>query len=147
MDEEVAVKLRSLFDSERVGVLATSGDGGPYTSLLAFDYGEDFKSVIICTARSTQKFYHMTHEPRVAFLIDNRHCAEENFYGAMAVTALGSVQELKDCSAVRDRFLMKNPGLTTFLAMPNTAVCCMTVHKWLVVDQFQKTTEIVMAEL
>jgi hypothetical protein len=54
MEEEMAERLGHLFDSERCGVLATSGDGGPYTSLLAFDYSSDFKKVILCTARSTQ---------------------------------------------------------------------------------------------
>jgi hypothetical protein len=76
MEEEMAVRLGHLFDSERCGVLATSGDGGPYTSLLAFDYSSDFKKVILCTARSTKVLKLMCFF--FSLLFDS--CKNVNFY-------------------------------------------------------------------
>jgi nitroimidazol reductase NimA-like FMN-containing flavoprotein (pyridoxamine 5'-phosphate oxidase superfamily) len=75
MDGEREDLLGNLFSSERCGVLATSGVGGPYTSLLAFAHTKDFASILFCTSRHTTKFCHLLEEPRAAFLIDNRNNA------------------------------------------------------------------------
>jgi nitroimidazol reductase NimA-like FMN-containing flavoprotein (pyridoxamine 5'-phosphate oxidase superfamily) len=144
MDDESKQLLTDLFNSERCGVLATSGAGGPYTSLLAFSYTPSLEYVLFTTSKKTQKFIHMLSEPRVAFLIDNRQMAGEDFSIAIAVTCLGKVEEVEaDKEEFKRIFLRKNALLEKFVDCESTALLRMHVQKYKI-DQFAKSKEIAM---
>ena len=147
--KELRSDLNELFSTQRVGVLATSGAGGPYTSLLAFYVPPGFKYILFATKRETQKFYHILNEPRCALLIDSRNQAGEDYQGAMAVTGMGKVSELDTVAEaeIMAKYLAKNPGLKEFCDQPTTAICRLEIEKWLVVDKFQRTRCLDLASL
>ena len=88
--KDVKNVLKDLFDSQPLAVLATQGDGQPYTNLVAFAFSRNLKSLFFATTQSTRKFANLSAEPRVSMLVDNRTNNPSDFRWAKAVTVTGS---------------------------------------------------------
>ena len=58
MDKTQAIqqRLRELFESQNLGVLATHRSGQPYASLVAFYATDDLKHLFFVTPKTTRKF-------------------------------------------------------------------------------------------
>lgn len=139
----LARQLKALFESQYLAVLATSGDGRPYTSLVAFATAEDLKRLYFATGRSTRKYENLCAEPQVALLIDNRSNRASDIAHAMAATVIGTAGEINKDSrnAIRDLFLAKLPHLEEFVDAPSIAFIQVAVARYSVVDRFQNVRE------
>jgi nitroimidazol reductase NimA-like FMN-containing flavoprotein (pyridoxamine 5'-phosphate oxidase superfamily) len=139
-------KLKDLFASQRLGVLATYGEGQPYSSLVAFVATNDLKYLVFATTRATRKYGNLLAESRVALLVDNRSNQDTDFHRAIAVTALGNAKEVKETE--RDRFLRlylaKHPYLEEFVNAPTCALLKMSVDRYYMVNRFQNVMELHM---
>lgn len=148
MDERhVTLELvRDLLSRQRLAVLATHGEGGPYASLVAFAADDGLRRLTFATTRATRKYQFLTAEPRVAMLIDSRSDDDLDFHGATAATAVGPVAELE--GEARDeacaRFVGRHPHLAVFAAAPTTALLALDVETYYVVRRFQTVTELHM---
>lgn len=131
--------LRQLFNSQKLAVLATYGDGQPYCSLMAFAATDDLKHLILTTRRDTRKFANIQAHPQVALLIDNRRNLVEDFQQAMAVTALGRVMVPEPAAAADflQLYLFKHPYLRGFCQAPACVVLTVCVERYLVVSNFR----------
>ncbi len=138
--------LEALFDSQRLGVLATYGGGQPYSSLVAFAATNDLKYLVFATTRATRKYANLSAESRVAMLVDNRSNQDSDFHRAIAVTALGTAKEVKESE--RDRFLRlylaKHPYLEEFVNSPICALLKVSVDRYYMVSRFQNVMELHM---
>lgn len=136
--------LRELLVSQRLGVLATHGESGPYASLVAFAADDDLRRLTFATTRATRKYQFLTAEPRVAMLIDSRSDADLDFHRAIAVTAVGPVAELEghDRDEACARLVGRHPHLAGFAAAPTTALLALGVETYYVVRRFQTVTEL-----
>ena len=76
-------------------------------------------------------------------LLENTRNRESDFHEAMAVTAVGKVQELIDTDAERVGVLYKkrHPQLDTFVDAPSTALLQLAVQTYYFVNRFQKVME------
>ena len=140
MDESnLRQKLRQLFTSQKLAVLATYGDHQPYCSLMAFAATDDLKYLILTTKRETHKFANIQHHPQVAALIDNRRNQVEDFQQALAVTALGEVTlpPPSDSKAFLDIYLFKHPYLRRFCQAPSCVLLAIKVERYLAVTNFR----------
>ena len=69
---ELRQKVKTLLAGQGLGVLATTDpDGHPYASLIAFAGNEDNTVLYFVTPRATRKFANLTHDGRVALLVNN----------------------------------------------------------------------------
>ena len=70
MDKTQAIRqrLRELFESQNLGVLATHHSGQPYASLVAFYATEDLRHLFFVTPKATRKFENLKADSRVALL-------------------------------------------------------------------------------
>ena len=138
--------LKDLFASQRLGVLATYGEGQPYSSLVAFAATNDLKYLVFATTRATRKYANLSAESRVAILVDNRSNQDSDFHSAIAVTALGNAKEVK--VSERDRFLTiylaKHPYLEEFVNSPTCALLKVSVDRYYMVNRFQNVMELHM---
>ena len=141
---ELTDRLRDLFSSQSLAVLATQDRGEPYGNLVAFAATEDLKHLLFATTRATRKYSNLTKNPRVAMVIDNRSNRQEDFHRAMAATATGVVEEIE--APDRDRFvklyLAKHPYLIEFVTSPTCALLKLNVETYYVVSQFQNVMEL-----
>jgi heme iron utilization protein len=137
--------LQELFAAQRSAVLATTENGQPYLSLMAFATTSDLQYLLVATYRATRKYRNIEADPRVALLVDNRTNQPTDTEQAMAVTALGAANEVG--AAEKDRFLQiylaKHPHLEKFVTSPECALIEVEVERYFVVSNFQEIRELV----
>jgi nitroimidazol reductase NimA-like FMN-containing flavoprotein (pyridoxamine 5'-phosphate oxidase superfamily) len=138
--------IGSLFSNQKLAVLSSFGNEQPYASLVAFAATDDLKHIIFATTRSTRKYANLSSESKVALLIDNRTNEEKDFSYAVAATALGRADEVRDPE--RESFLhiylTKHPHLKEFVSSPSCALLKVRVKKYYVVNRFQHVQELHM---
>ena len=132
--EELLQRLKGLFVSQRLCVLATQGGGQPYGSLVAFAESDDLKHLVFATRRDSRKYSNLIAEPRVALLIDSRSNRDSDFRDAIAVTAIGNAGESGggDRSGLARTYLAKHPFLAEFISSPETALCRVDIEFYVI---------------
>jgi len=139
-------KIKSLFESEALAVLATQKDLQPYASLLAFATDEALKQIFFLTPSTTRKYQNLVASPRVALLINNSRNQVADIHNAIAITATGIATEISGSERKihQTGFLKRHPHLEKFATDPTTAMFRVTVDRYFMVSQFQKVVEIEM---
>jgi nitroimidazol reductase NimA-like FMN-containing flavoprotein (pyridoxamine 5'-phosphate oxidase superfamily) len=132
--EEISELVRTVLASQRFAVLATESEGQPYSNLVAFAEADNLRSLLFVTGRDTKKYSNTIASKRVAVLVDNRTNQASDLDKAVAVTALGTIEEVaKDyrgyLSAI---YLSKHPQLEDFLRNPSTALMRVAVTDYIV---------------
>jgi nitroimidazol reductase NimA-like FMN-containing flavoprotein (pyridoxamine 5'-phosphate oxidase superfamily) len=128
------------FDTLRFAVLATSEQGSPYTSLIAFALTPDRHTLIFATPKATRKYENIISQPAVSILVDNRSQEAGDIQGAQAVTLLGTAQEVStpaQKAAYQAVLVKRHPELAAFLDDPGTALIAVTIHQAVHVAHFQ----------
>ena len=136
--------VRELCRQQQLAVLATSGNDGPYGSVVAFAVTDDLKTIVFATPRASRKYANMQCEPRGAMVIDDRKHHTADFQQAAAATAVGTVAEVKDKNGDQRvaMFLEKHPTLRAFVTGNECAVMVMTVECYTVVRHFQQVEKL-----
>jgi nitroimidazol reductase NimA-like FMN-containing flavoprotein (pyridoxamine 5'-phosphate oxidase superfamily) len=136
--------LKDLFLSQSLAVLATSGSGHTYGSLVAFAATDDLTSLLFATTRDTRKFHNLTLNPMVALVMDNRANQETDFHRAIAVTATGSVKEAGalEKDLLLKLYLSRHPYLRDFVTSPTCALLKVDVDTYYIVSNFQNVMEL-----
>lgn len=146
MSEAAASRIRELLDGQRFAALCTSQQGWPYVSLVAIVAESSLRQVYFATPQNTQKTANLYADSRVALLVDDRSNRAEDCQIGAALTLLGKAEPLTgharaDAAAV---YLQKHPHLKSFVESPDTVMVCVHVERCRLVEQFQKTTDIVL---
>ncbi len=142
--QSVRADIDTLVSGQHLAVLSTcDADGHPYASLVAIVAEADLTAIYFATSRATRKFANLTAEPRAAMLLENTRNRESDFHEAMAVTAVGRVQELTghDASQAMGLYKQRHPQLDRFVDAPSTALLQLTVQTYFLVNRFQKVME------
>jgi nitroimidazol reductase NimA-like FMN-containing flavoprotein (pyridoxamine 5'-phosphate oxidase superfamily) len=136
--------IRDLIDSRQLAVLCTQKDGHPYASLVAVATTPKLDRIIFMTPVTTRKYDNLTACPNVAFLIDNSENRAEDIYQAAAVTATGAVIDLPDSEqdALKALYLDRHPHLTSFADAATTAMVCVKISRYILVNRFQNVFEL-----
>ncbi len=136
--------LRILGETQNFAVLATTHDGQPHTSIVAFTLSEGLRRILFATTRATRKFRNIRANPSVAMLFDNRTNESKDLHTAIAVTAYGTAMELPEGSTAsaegedrRTRHGAKHPYLAEFLQSPSSALVAIEVERYSMVSRFQ----------
>jgi nitroimidazol reductase NimA-like FMN-containing flavoprotein (pyridoxamine 5'-phosphate oxidase superfamily) len=132
--EETSEVVRNLLASQRFAVLATQSEGQPYSNLVAFAEADNLRSLLFVTGRDTKKYSNTIASKRVAVLVDNRTNQPSDLDKAVAVTALGTIEEVSTdnrgyLSAI---YLSKHPQLEDFLRKPSNALMRVAVTDYIV---------------
>ena len=131
------------FADLRFAVLATSDEGRPYTSLIAYALTPDCRTVIFATKKATQKYRNLKEQPSVSILIDNRSQTPQDLGHAEAVTLLGTAKPLRAGARKEEYtgiFTARHPQLADFVNDPGTALLAMTIEQAVHVTQFQNVS-------
>ncbi|MFI4910323.1 MAG: pyridoxamine 5'-phosphate oxidase family protein [Sedimentisphaeraceae bacterium JB056] len=137
-------KLKEIFTSQKLGILATENNRVPYTSVVAFVCSQDMKQILFVTPEKTQKFKNIIANPNVAIFFDNRSNQARDFKEAIGITATGLARQIsKDSSNILvQAYLTKNPELESFLASKDSVILCIDVNSYHIVENFQDVTKI-----
>jgi len=134
--------LNQISHTQFFGVLATSKDNNPYTTLVAFLLDDDLKTLYFVTPRDTRKFGHLSSNGAVSLLIHNSSNKPEDTSEAVGVTISGKAAELSKPSAAipLKMFLDKHPQLKEFTTLENTAFIAVKISRYDIVERFQNVT-------
>ena len=132
--EELSEVIKRLLASQRFAVLATQFDGQPYSNLVAFAEADNLRNLLFVTSRNTRKYSNTLASKKVALLIDSRTNQASDLNNAIAVTALGTIEEVgtdnkKYLSGI---YLSKHPQLKDFLFKPSNALMNVAVTDYIV---------------
>lgn len=143
LDNGVHLKklLKDLFRAQLFASLATLQNGKPYNNLIAYYITDDLKSILFITGRNTRKYANLVSNNSVSVLIDSRSNQGADLRNAIAVTAIGSAEEVKDSSkkqAMLDLYLIKHHDLEKFAHSPEAALFSVKVNRYIIVRNFQE---------
>jgi len=132
--EELSGLIKRLLDSQRFAVLATQFEGQPYSNLVAFVEADDLRSLLFVTSRNTRKYSNTLASKKVAVLIDSRTNQALDLNTAVAVTALGIIEEVgtDNKEYLSGVYLSKHPQLKEFLYKPSNALMRVAVTDYIV---------------
>ncbi|MFH1878132.1 MAG: pyridoxamine 5'-phosphate oxidase family protein [Candidatus Omnitrophota bacterium] len=136
--------VSSVLLNQNLGVLATTGEEYPYTSLVGFVPTEDMKNIIFATMRQTRKYNNIKKHPRVSILVNSSTNSTEDFKDAAAITIMG---EAVPCSGqerkkMEDVYLKRFPFLEDFIKNPSCEIVIVKVDRYISVTKFQNVREI-----
>ena len=139
-EERNLKQMLASFEDLRFAVLATSDEGRPYASLIAFAFTPDCQTVIFATPKATRKYRNMMSQKSVSILIDNRSGTPEDLSRAEAVTLVGTARPVRAGARkeeYREVFHKKHPPLASFIDDPGTALMAMLIEQAIHVTRFQ----------
>ena len=139
---ELALDISKLFSDQLFGVLSTTGESGPHSSIVSFVSADDLKSIIFSTPRQTRKYKNIIGNPAVSLLIDNRSNRIVDLEEVTAVEARGTAEEV-DSSRLymyRELFEEKYPDMGDFIHSPGNALMRVAVRRYDIVRHFQNVT-------
>ncbi|MCG8617272.1 MAG: pyridoxamine 5'-phosphate oxidase family protein [Desulfobacterales bacterium] len=142
--EDTINNLKRLFTDQKLAVLSTQKAGQPYANLVAFSFSEDLRYLYFLTPEDTRKYENLAACDRVALLIHSAANREEDFSDAMAVTALGKAETVKDKSAHLKNFLARHPRLAEFSEKLTTVMIRIEIESFVTVNRFQNVVELRM---
>jgi uncharacterized pyridoxamine 5'-phosphate oxidase family protein len=133
---ELRQLLTNLFASQRFAVLATESDGQPYGNLVAFVEVNELKNILFATARNTRKYSSMIDNRKIALLIDSRTNQMSDLKNAIAVTAIGTVEEVDSTKRVNlaKLYIQKHPYLTDFISNTANALMQITISDYILAN-------------
>ena len=126
--------IRQIVESQRFAVLATQFEGQPYSNLVAFAEAEDLSSLLFVTSRNTRKYSNTLASKKVAVLVDSRTNQASDLNNAIAITALGTIEEVAadNKDYLSGIYLSKHPQLKDFLHKPSNALMKVAVTDYIV---------------
>ncbi len=128
------------FDKLRFGVLATSDQGRPYASLIAFALTPDYRTLVFATPRATSKYRNICNQSAVSILLDDCLQQAADLGSAQAITLLGTAKEIETAAQkarYRSVFVTKHPELAPFIGQPDTALIAVNIQQAIRVKRFQ----------
>ena len=132
--EELSGLIKRLLTSQRFAVLATQFEGQPYSNLVALAEADNLRSLLFVTSRDTRKYSNTLASKKVAVLADSRTNQVVDLNNAVAVTALGTIEEVgtDNKEYLSGVYLSKHPQLKDFLYKPSNALMRVSVTDYIV---------------
>lgn len=142
-DTELFGEIKDLLAQQRLCVLATQGEHGPYTSIVAFFASSDLQSLYFATTKQTTKFQNLLNTSSVSLLIDNRRNMECDFCEAKAATVIGEarVVEKDNSPGIVEEYFRHFPHLKEFLSSPSASLIEVRAKTYFFVERFQSVRE------
>jgi uncharacterized pyridoxamine 5'-phosphate oxidase family protein len=143
LNTDLELKIKTILRSQYFAVLSTQDGKQPYTNLIAFAECEGCKEVIFFTPKNTRKYANLLRNERVAILVDTRTNQSQDFSNAVALTLLGSAQEIDitkqpNLLAV---FIDKHPILADLFKQSENALFKVSVTDFIVAS-FDKSVRV-----
>ena len=137
--ERLETTIRGLFAGQTVAVLSTQGSEYPHASLVAFAAGDDLRTLLFATFRSTRKYENMSRDPRVALTVDSRTDSNADLRRTVVATAFGRAQEVPapDRKFWQGAYLARHPSLRAFVESPDCALMAVQVQSYDIITDFQ----------
>ena len=137
MSNLIAIKkyIQDIFKISRFAVLATEGEGQPHASLIGITPIEDYRKLIFATYRNTRKYTNLTHNGKVAVLVESIDVNKSGLHESFVLTAFGHVEDIvtKEKNILFNAHLERHPELLSFMQSEDCALVLIKVDTYQVV--------------
>ena len=129
-------KMKALVKEKDICVLSTvSKDATPHCSLMAYVADEKCREIYMATHSTTKKYRNLQQNPAVSLLIDSREITSRQKAQALTVSGIfETIDNENKKDMVEAKLLRRHPHLKDFIKHPNTALICIKVQSYLLLD-------------
>ena len=138
---QVEAEIKELCREQPFAVLATQGEGQPYTNLISFAVSDDLKNLVFSTPSQTRKYSLITKNKKVSLMIDNRADQPESINLIRAVTVTGTARSLEEVQELEywSRLLIdRHSYLDNFIKSPSSSLILVDIIRFFYVRRFQE---------
>jgi len=127
--------IEDIFKISRFAVLATESEGQPHASLIAVTPMEGFRKLIFATYRNTRKYQNLSHNGKVAVLVESVDINRSGLQKSFVLTAFGHVEEIEivEKNRVFEEHLKRHPELLSFMQSDDCSLVRIKVDTYQVV--------------
>ena len=131
-------KMKELVREKDICVLATSAQGTPHCSLMAYVTDPECNEIYMVTRKDTTKYKNLVDNPTVSLLIDTReeHPGSRRHH-TQALTVDGVFRRIDNPTqrdSIRSTLLEHHPHMKSFLDQPEAEVFAIRITSFLLLD-------------
>ena len=138
MDNYTTVKefVESIMDTSNFAVLATEGNGQPHVSLITITPFGNFRQIIFATYRNTLKYRNLTHNNKVAILIESGAGNLKGLTQRVVITIIGYTEVIRttETEAAYKAHLKRHPEMESFMLSPDCALIKFIAQSYQIVN-------------
>jgi len=141
--------IMDILNLNKFAVLATEGNGQPHTSLIAITPFENFRLLIFATYRNTLKYRNLSHNNKVAILIDSRVASIETLQKSTVLTIIGHAEEIckAEIEAAHRAHLKRHPEMESFMLSSDCVLFRVIARSYQVVNGIDEVRWIAAEDL
>lgn len=127
-------QMTYLLKQQDMGVLATSLNDRPHTSLMAYVTDDEGRTVYLVTLKTGAKYKNMMNNPNVSLLVDTRRTGEAGLSEVQALTVAGQSSPVADPvqrDAVRARLIGRHPHIRILAEDPEAEIMAVRIQSFL----------------
>ncbi len=142
-NDKILKCIKGVIEKQKIGVLATSGDEGPYQSLVAFTVLPAFHDIVFATEKNTTKYRNIKKMQKVSLLIDNRTEELDAFKNLIIITVVGEAFEVEGVfeEGPGKEYMNCHPLLGEKFLTKSSALINIKVKKYIVVSSLDEVRE------
>jgi heme iron utilization protein len=127
--------IEDVLKLNKFAVLATEGDGQPHTSLIAITPFGSFRQLIFATYRNTLKYRNLSHNRKVAVLIESEDVNMKGLRKSIVLTIIGHTEEISrgENEAAYQAHLKRHPEMESFMLSSDCALILVIAQSYQVV--------------
>ena len=131
-------RIKAFLKDKDMCVLATTSEGKPHCSLMAYVMDEEAEWIYMVTHRATTKYTNLLSNEQVSLMVDNR-CerlpAERNKVQALTVHGTFNVLEDEEKrKQILEQVLIRHPHMKPFLDHPEVEIISVRANSFLFLD-------------
>jgi nitroimidazol reductase NimA-like FMN-containing flavoprotein (pyridoxamine 5'-phosphate oxidase superfamily) len=129
--------MKTFLKERDMAVLATAGESGPHTSLMAYLTDDAAENVYLVTLKNTHKYANMAANPAVSLLVDDRLEAgpgRKDQVKALTVFGRRAPLDAAQRSALLGRFRAERPQAAGLAAQADAEVVRIQVRAFLFLE-------------
>jgi hypothetical protein len=137
MNKQSTIKdyIEGILKTSGFAVLATEGNGQPHTSLIAITPFRNFRQLIFVTYRNTCKYRNLSHNNKVAVLIESGVVNLKGLEESVVLTIIGHTEEISiaENEAAYQAHLKRHPEMKSFMLSSDCALILVIAQSYQVV--------------
>ena len=138
MNKQGTIKeyIEGVIKTSRFAFLATDGDGQPHISLVAITPFESYRQLVFATYRNTLKYRNLSHNSKVAVLIEGGYAKSKDLKKSIVLTIIGHSEEIsiEESEAAFNTHLKRHPEMESFMLSPDCALIMVIARSFQVVN-------------
>jgi len=117
MQRKLKEYIEAVLKTSGFAVLATESNGQPHTSLIAITPFANFRQIIFATYRNTLKYRNLSHNNKVAVLIESGVININGLKQSVVLTIIGHTEEINIAGneATYQTHLKQHPEMESFM--------------------------------